>query len=393
MNPSAYFFGEKNKDHILRLCDQYLQERFSVHAPQHRLKSVLEASMQSIYQYYQDKPPFPSMDELNKKAIVRTKEQILLLVREAQATTQASAQATAQSSPQPTGQPSGPSSSQLSAQPPKQNDDKLENGETEKDFMKRLQELELQRNASVVNVSTPAPDPIVPPKARADTVAPPNLPTVLYVPTVSPPKTTRTILIHSIDRMWDYFHDRFHFGWSGPFPEMDSGESLQFSSILLPAKVAKETPVVEVHIEGVGGHHQRIFCTCVGAGEELGWHVWRPTSSTVATLKPIACPWTIKLYDVIGDALELGKDGFQVSDADLMMQTKNTRVTLSSSASDWKGNTLMWRNNGKIYRAKILNAYDATIEIRGDHLEHLKTGDICGLWNMQSTVVLEIVGN
>jgi len=286
-------------------------------------------------------------------------------------------------------------------------------------FMKKLQELELQRNASLL---TPSPQPIVDPvnsqnqnkssnlntnlvtNNNTSANINPNAPTVLYVPTIAPIRSSKSILIHSVDRMWDYFHDRSSFGWAGPLPDLGNGNELEFGAILLPSCVASETPIVEVKIEGVGNNIQSIFCVLSNNSSSQintngtisnGWHIWKPITEGLSILKSLPCPWNIHLLDSLGEPLQIGKDAIEILEVDYALSKGNTRLVLAYSSLIIKGSILMWKDDeGKLKRAKVLNSAlnnsHNILEIEGDYVAKLNKNVLCGLWNMQSTIILEI---
>lgn len=492
--PNHLFFSVKNKNYIFNLCDQYLYERFSINIEQDELKKILVSTMLSTFEYFSDNPPIPPIDELNKRTVIRVKDQVLLFLREKSLLKHTiQTQNNNNIPPIQLQQDRNRLKSenehnidpnidrnirnnididrndrydknernsfinQMSMSMPAMNmnenginsinnagefnnnqgefeplpnpemedyEEEYKNRQNEFSsddiFMKKLQELELQRNASLL---TPSPQPIVDPvnpqnkSSNPNTISTstansinqgsqinPNAPTVLYVPTIAPIRSSKSILIHSVDRMWDYFHDRSSFGWAGPLPDLTNGNELEFGAILLPSCVATETPIVEVKIEGVGNNIQSIFCVLsnnsnnqINANGTVssGWHIWKPITEGLSILKSLPCPWNIHLLDSLGEPLLLGKDAIEILEIDYALTKGNTRLVLAYSSLIIKGSILMWKDDeSKLKRAKVLNSALSNgqniLEIEGDHVSKLNKNILCGLWNMQSTIILEI---
>lgn len=371
------FFIQGNRDYVYELCKEFLADKYNIEMHADELKKLLFKQMNIVFEHFKQNPPMPSVAELNKRVIIQAKQEILATG----VATGAIAATAAQASP-----------SQIKELPPTPVSDSGE--DTEDAFMKKVQELELARNAHV------AVAPALPQETIANihqSAAPPPAllpsmpaagPTVLYVPTtVNTVKSSRSIAIFAHDRLWDYFHDRFAFGWAGPIPAVPEGMtgSLELSGVLLPSVVASQTPVVQLRIEGVGEHSQTFFCIR-NSGGSGGWDTWKPVSPHI---KALACPWSIQVLDALGEPLQIGADGFHVQECDESFHKGRTRIVLSESDVAPKDSVLMWRDKeGRLYRSKVLQHADHVIDIHGVH--KLPPGTPCGLWNMQPSILIEL---
>lgn len=421
------FFLKNNRDYIFDLCTQFLGEKYNIELPEEQLRPLLFRTMNVIYEHYKSHPPMPSVDELNKRTIIQAKKEVLSsfvaqqssrsqsqTAHQPQSSHQHQSTHTPQSAHMPTQYQQQMSVAVTQMPPPNVAVPSLESGnlppppisdyddDGEEGFLKKLQELELQRHAVAVTepqqLQAPISASVSGPSATTTPSTPPapstNTPTVLYVPTQAPIKSSKTIAIHGFHRMWDYFHDRFTFGWAGPIPTAIEGMSgtLEVAALMLPACVATMTPLVEVRIEGVGSSIQSVICIPNGsssASESL-WHVWRPISEGMSILKTIACPWTIQLLDAIGLPLDLGKDGFHVLESEESVHTlekDGTRLVLSDSIPT--GSVLMWQAGDALQRSRVVKSSKNIVEIEGNHVSTLRPGTVCGLWSKQSSLLLE----
>lgn len=396
--PPGSFVSVTNVQYLFQLCKEFLQDKFQLKVSEPQLQSMLQSSMQELILYFRNHPPMPSLDELNKRAIIRVKDKALQGVSPPQRPTKPSRPRSSKPPVEEEEEPiASPSPALTDPLPPPVMESKrptdpnvAEDGD---DFVKRLQQLELQRSANLVvaeNPSSKALQPPAPPvlQAPAAAPAPPSAPTVLYVPTVqSPSKMSRTIVVSSLDRMWDYFHDRHTFPWNGPTPD---SSTIAVARLLLPSRVSRQTPLVEVRVTGAGGQTIDIHCTCVAQGPV--WDTWQPVA-THATLRNIACPWNIQLRDISQQPLELGKDGIQVRGAELLPRG-TTKLQLSDQEGIHKDTLLVCKApGGEVTRHHVLQVSDLGVEIAGARVSSFHEDVLCAVWNMQSTVVLEVTKN
>lgn len=415
---SQLITSQQNIQYLFKICSQFLVEKYNLDIPEANLRSFLQSGIQELTQFYVANPPLPSIEDFNKRVIVRVKEKAMLHLRASSMPSHPPPPHKIPSSniikPKEEIAPRADSTSDpslMSSPPPNYQKDpgnmlplpSMETIQTntendnEDSFVKKLQELELQRSASIApqdqvtatknqgSVQTPSSyltAPVPPP-------APPSAPTVLYVPTVTNvSKLSKSIVIHSAERLWDYFHDRNAFMWAGPTPD---SSSLSVVSLVLPSIVASLTPVVELHIQGAGGNHIDIHCVCSQRSGAI-WDIWKPASVNEASLRTIACPWNIQLRDVLHQPLDLGSDGITIIDAALMPYGNSTRMKFSNHSFLQKGSLIMHKDvNGNIVKHRVLQVSDIGIEVEGDLTK--SEGVIYGVWDMQSSIILEVTKN
>lgn len=449
------FLSNTNKEHVLALCNQYLKNAHSIEVPLDRLFLILKSVMQDLKAYYDENPPFPSLEDMNKRTIVKTKERIMLFMREAavagrKAPTDGRGDARepqkmmvrkAKSSNENVATNSLPPPPSIPRPVPASNDalvpgalfpiaeetvEAVETAETEevfavdavigmeedtntrgndKDiFMRRLQELELQRNASLASKmeqsATTAPSQPVflqstQPAASSLTAGP----TVLYVPTVQSQKATNTLQICGLDREWYYFHDRSVLVWSDSTVQQNASR-MYLSCVLLPSFVRNRTPLVQVCIESVGNHQQLLHCVCRDSGGGSGsggWDIWKPPTESAGALLPLACPWTIHIRDVMGQPLAIGHDGITITEAQ-RLTNGHTKWTLQRHPEDsvgsllgsgiTKGHHIICRQaDGTQTKHEILQVYENEVSVLGDQLQC--KGCICAVWELQATILIE----
>lgn len=398
--------------------------------PEVNLRQFLQTSIHELTQFYTENPPLPSIEDFNKRVIVRVKEKAMLFLRASTVPThpppphKTSIQSKGNSinfshhnQPKEDVVVSRPDVTERMPSPPKyQNDpninmlpppsmETLQNNneeDTEDAFVKKLQELELQRSAAIAPKDQASGPVTKQPSSSMQSSSsssyltsplpqapPPSAPTVLYVPTITNvSKLSKTIVIHSAERLWDYFHDRNTFMWAGPTPD---SSSLCVASLILPSVVASLTPVVELHIQGAGGQQIDIHCVCSHRTGST-WDTWKPASLNEASLRTIACPWNIQLRDVLHKPLDLGADGITITDVALMPYGTSTRAKLTNHAFLQKESVIMRKDaNGDIAKHRVMQVSDIGIEIEGDLTKHV--GAICGIWDMQSSIILEVTKN
>lgn len=394
MTPETQLLGQRNREHVFQICFQFLKDKYHLNLPEGQVRMILSQCMTDMVEMYKQNPPFPPVDEFNKRTIVRAKEQIMLLLREitmppppprpTAASTPAKTQAPASSPPPP---PSMPIPQDIE-------DDVIEES-GEDNFLKKLQHLELQRNASIVSAaSQPRPaeavgdsmvltqKPAAPP--------PPSGTTVLYLPTPTDGgvRTGKSFVIYSGDRLWSYFHERSVLSWEGPTPGSES--YMHCTSLLVSRSAQIISPVIRVNIEGPGGHAAETLCTFAHKGHK--WDVWQPASSTIGTLRAVPTPWTIRLYDITGRLLDLGKDGYTIREVTTLINQNTKWVFHESIPMLTRGMTLLCRHSdGTIRRHTALHVHDSAVEVEGRHVD--VEGCVCAVEELQVTLIFEMIKN
>lgn len=182
------------------------------------------------------------------------------------------------------------------------------------EFMNKLKALEMVRRMPLTEAAAPATTaPEV--KSTMDLllpqVRPVDLPT--QISTVFMPQPTvhgQELLINSWQRNWVQYPSRNGFLWNGPLPTgVDLTES-RVSHVLLPRALLEtlKSPYVVLQLEGAGGQMTQSILVPGGSGSGA-WGTFVPAAPTLGYLKPLACPWRVKLLSAEGRLLELGKDG------------------------------------------------------------------------------------
>lgn len=179
------------------------------------------------------------------------------------------------------------------------------------DFMNKLKALEMVRRMPL-EAATPSAATEV--KSTMDLLLPQmrpaNLPT--QIATVFMPQPVvhgQELLINSWQRNWVQYPNRNGFLWNGPLPPgVDLTES-RVSHVLLPRACMEtlKSPYLVLQLEGAGG--QMTQSILVPESTSSLWGTFVPAAATLGYLKPLACPWRVKLLTADGRLLELGKDG------------------------------------------------------------------------------------
>jgi hypothetical protein len=212
------------------------------------------------------------------------------------------------------------------------------------------------------------------------------------------------VIINGADRMWEYFSKRSTLVWSGPVPPGVS--QVRLVSVFLPGECANQTPVVVVEVTGAAGNSVDSVCcrsspSGSGAAGNSGWDTWTPCTESFAELKSLACPWTIKLKDTFGNALDIGEDGCIVQQV-VHLMNGNTKVILEKEKEKDSGSHCAFANGCKILvrggaggggsdaYAKVLY-YDQSrdaLEIEGTGCAALAQGAKILNMQAQATIVL-----
>lgn len=256
------------------------------------------------------------------------------------------------------------------------------------DFFSKLEELEIQRNAIQPGVATNTP---LPPVTTPSQTAPPvqgTPPSVIYVPTLQNTiKPTQPILIHGIDREWEYFTNRSILSWKR---DLTSFSQMKINSISLPTNVYIP-PYVIITIKGVGDISYKIVCYEYSKNNK--WSIWKPCSIELSVLNHIPpSPWTILISDAFDNLIDIGKDGATVIEYNKLYTNKYS-IKLSNTINASEGDKLLLKR-GKIEMTLIaLRVLQNEIEIDKPSIEEdLKGMSVCNI-NMQVSILLETEKN
>jgi hypothetical protein len=349
-----------NIEHVLIICRKFLNQKYNIKVADEQLRQLITNTLKQLTKYYSENPPEPALDVINKQTITRIKDVLLQQL---------------QPHSQPPQQPQQP-------QQPISDADGIANADNDaQDFFAKLEEFEIQRNASFKPnelLKLVAQPPSVPPQT------PPTSVPVIYIPTLhSSIKQSKVIYINSIDRDWTYFSNRTTFSWNGQLPTDDS--KLFVTCLTLPTNVATLTPLIIIEINGAGNQKEEIVCYHSNDSSPI-WSIWKPCSQHCSLIKSLSCPWTINLLDVYKNPLDIGNDGALVTECSTLING-NYRVQFSSSI-DAEKNAILLSNN-KQY--KVINSINDQFELKG--ITPLSVGSpVCNM-HKQSTILLEIIKN
>jgi hypothetical protein len=355
-----------NIEHVLIICRKFLNQKYNIKVADEQLRQLITNTLKQLTKYYSENPPEPALDVINKQTITRIKD---VLLQQLQPQQQHS-------------QPPQHPSQQLQPQQPISDADGIANADNDaQDFFAKLEEFEIQRNASFKPnelLKLVAQPPSVPPQT------PPTSVPVIYIPTLhSSIKQSKVIYINSIDRDWTYFSNRTTFSWNGQLPTDDS--KLFVTCLTLPTNVATLTPLIIIEINGAGNQKEEIVCYHSNDSSPI-WSIWKPCSQHCSLIKSLSCPWTINLLDVYKNPLDIGNDGALVTECSTLING-NYRVQFSSSI-DAEKNAILLSNN-KQY--KVINCINDQFELKG--ITPLSVGSpVCNM-HKQSTILLEIIKN
>jgi hypothetical protein len=183
-------------------------------------------------------------------------------------------------------------------------------------FMERLKELEMTRSLPVASIAaTGAATTTETVKSTMDLLLPSmnpvNLPTqiaTVFMPT--PPRRGQELWIQSWQRNWIQYPGRNGFSWAGPIPNGTDLTQTRVVNVFVPEVFHRlhKNPYLVLLLEGAGGQTAQVFLV-PGADVGSGWRMYAPASADLGYLKPLACPWTVKLVSASGKMIEMGRDG------------------------------------------------------------------------------------
>ena len=422
-------------DTLITTTYRSLQQN-NIHLSNKKIKSALIDFITQAFDHFNKNPPFPSIQEIERRAIThvitiakRIQEQQQLQPQQQlqQPQQQQQQQQPQQQLQQPQQQFQQQPQHQFQQQPQQQNDDTIisktinsyikidldtseplplpqievkENDESS--FLRKLEDLEITRrirpdinqlqNPPIDYIPLQQPIPQIPQVIAA--------PTVIYIPTKTKISDLKQMIINSIDRNWEYNPKRSIFIWSGNIPN-DENIKLAFAGIFLPKIVATISPVIIIEIEGAGGKKQSILCSLNSEGPIWDkWYVIRTADSKDTTIRPIACPWTIKLFDIYQNLLELGEDCHIIKSVDVLLNG-NAKMILENDTDDFDNNNLfiIKKNDNIIGKYKIINKLNNMYQINcvestnnSEKYNHLEGAIICNI-SHQVTMIIEIQKN
>jgi hypothetical protein len=254
-------------------------------------------------------------------------------------------------------------------------------------FFHRLQDIEAQRRQvnDVPGAPVLAPDP-------APASFTPAAVSTIFVP--APPRRGQTLCIRSFARPWHLPALRATLAWAGPLPAAADAGNVRVAACQLPAAVADATPYVRLSVEGVAG--ATFECILLPGATRGRWSAWRAAAESLAHVRPVPCPWTLRLFDASGQLLDLGADG-------VLLQARNDRQTTAAEdrayrttarcAGEFAPGDVAWVQaaaGAPIIQTRVVAAGAGALELRGPPDADLP--DECAVlnWQLQWVVHLEL---
>jgi hypothetical protein len=263
----------------------------------------------------------------------------------------------------------------------------VQDEKNEDDFFSKLQNLEIQRGNQINLQQAPVSSPLIP--SATSTVLPPAQPTntIIYMSNIpnADVRNTKPVILCSANRMWVHIADRNLIVFGGPLPDT---MNIRLSRIMLPKRVAHNTPCVNVHIKSATDKIMEVMCQLDKEGPV--WDIWKPVSISLSLIKTFACPWTITLHDIFNRPLEMGQDANRITSV-VKLMNGNTKISVDPETDVRPFGQIILHNDGvDTYLNTVHVIQQNTIELPGDQ-SHIKINEsyICNL-QAQAYIVLEM---
>ena len=435
----------QNIGNLCSICERFFLEKYKLNVSQDTLNKTIPILLNKLITHYTKNPPLPNVQEINKIAMQQMKDFILSKINKQDQVLQAQQTpllAQQHIEPlqqlQPTQHPQQPQQPQqlpstqstnfkninvanlkynpndlyTNEQPPQLNEEKnlnlvdrerererdrerdidkekAANTPADNEFFMKLQDLEnFRKNASIVKTENAA--------AFLNQQNIPNVPEKIQQPIIiqqvasSTPVTriTKSIIINaSTSRDWIYFHERTMFIWPGlPINSETYSSTILLKQLLLPRRVAKNTPVVILEITGSSSKSVDLVCILNNPG--VNWDSWKCVND--GAIQNMSYPWTIKILDENKKTLNnLGKDGSIITNASILYNG-NTQINVEPFMNCIEIGTQL-----KIYKSikdnfifNVVNITGKNIEIEGNATEMVE-GIVCNL-GYQPYIILDI---
>jgi hypothetical protein len=382
---------ENDINNLINLSSNALNQN-GLSASNKKIKNIIIRFIKQCIEYFNLNPPFPPIIEINRRTILH----VIDTIKNNNNNEEYPNEMAKHSVPIKL-----PPLKELPQMPLPHIETVEKDDNNEDTFYKKLEDLEISRN-SLASTIAQNPVPVPPPIPITSQPIPQqqqqiiSTPTVIYIPTKSKLSDLKQIIINSFDRDWTYIHKRSIFMWEGPIP-VDNNIKLGFAGIFLPKIVATLTPVVLIEIEGAGGHKQHLACSLNTPGTIWdNWNVLRTPDSSDISLKNISCPWTIKLFDIYNNLLDLGNDSQIIKESGLLL-SNNGYMETNELINDLEENNIfiVKKENVTYGKFKVIGKVDKRYQIQSlnDQKDYnLQDGLICNLYK-QITMVIEITKN
>jgi hypothetical protein len=403
--------SDSNISHLCNLCERFFNDKYNIIIAKDALNKMVPLVLNKIINYYKKNPPLLPLPEINKIAMQRIKDFVLKNNEKEPGQLNTGLNTSLSNNdvlPTPI---SGLDKSAI--QPMKYEPYDLYNkndnfitpninyvpnevvpivntvtntavntaiNANEDDFIYKLKNLENTRNIITTNnekediienfLSPASPINSQTYESTASASAAASASASLYETNFRQQKTLmdgirKSVIINALDRDWIYFHERYLFNWSGAQIE---SLFIKISYILLPRRVAKNTPIVILEI--TGSSNKTIEVVLVLHTRGVTWDTWKCINDEV--IQNISCPWTIKLLDSNHIPLDiLGKDGSIIKSTS-HLYNNNTQIVIEPHMNCIEaGHQLQVYNNthDTNNKTKILNVVNVSgrnIEVSGD---------------------------
>jgi len=434
---------EANISLIANVCNTFIREKYQATLEETTMKRILVSIFKKQITYYTQNPPFPLLEDLNKRAIGEVRdfviqqkqnktdkissgpqyqtqahhpphqnEEIKLLqqqqLRQRESLIQKNQTQQIASHPHFNPLPAPQIQSQEdfnnatisieSFNEYNENNDTVQGMNTpsiqmdknEDEFFQRLQVLELQRQQNI-NIQHPTSNPISG-KIDEKVDLPPQIPTntIIYMnqePSNELGRNVKPVVLKGHERPWIHSPERHTLIFNGPLPD---SMHIRLSKIMLPKRVSRNTPCVNLAIRSATDKRMEVLCIIDSEGPI--WDIWKPISQRLALIKTFACPWTLQLQDIFNKPLSMGKDAIQIINIK-ELANNNTKIIVEETPDfDFQsyGQLLIQNKDGVIEHIDSLHVFDNQIELNGS-IKNIdpQNSYICNL-QAQAYIVLEM---
>jgi hypothetical protein len=437
---------QSNVELITNVCSAFIREKYQATLEDTTMRKILVSIFKKQVTYYTAHPPFPSLEELNKRAIGEVRD---FVIQQKQGSQTLSMGPQAPPPPPSTPPQFNPNYQSQSHHPPQQNEeikllqqqqfrqrealtsqynplpppqiqtredfttipaaatemstvsyndtidftptDRRDEGldKNEDDFFQKLQLLEMQRQQNI-SVHQPTINPVSGTVDEKTII--PQVPTntIIYMnhqDTSEIIRNIKPVILKGHDRSWIHSPERHTIIFNGPLPD---SMHIRLSKIMLPKRVSRSTPCVNLVIRSATDKRMEVLCAIDKEGPI--WDIWKPISARLALIKTFACPWTIQLQDIFTKPLSMGKDAIQIVNVK-QLSNNNTKLIIGNEYDNdlqSYGQILVQNKDGVIEHIDCLHVFENQIELAGTYANIQPIDSyICNL-QAQAYIVLEM---
>lgn len=261
-------------------------------------------------------------------------------------------------------------------------------------FFIKLQELEVSRKTGNVWMTAAAPAaPVTPAPVVTETNTVPSV-TTIYMQ--APVEKGVPIQIRSWHRSWVQRPERSKYIWNGPIPNGINLLSTYVSCVIVPKMTMTFTPYVILEIEGAGGQVSECVLVPDSRSVNATWEYLRPSSKSLAYLRPLALPWTLRFLDADREPIPFGKDYWAVRSVEKVRSGVYRLTVHHGDKADGLSHDfvngewiLLEANADKQARCKVLTVGLDTIDVHSnDQIDTSYTGANILHLHRQTSVIL-----